>query len=227
MSTSPRRIVVLDTCVLLADPNALANFPDTELVIPLTVIEELDGKKTLLDEIGRAARLVLNQLENLRATNGGDLSHNVELLDNTTVRIATIGLHLEALRQASLDPRKNDNRILAAAIGLAETSGRPVSVCSLDSALRIKTSQLSLTAESYQTIAPIRMDGLPTYDVDPELVQELYSDEVISTGVHMRVGVVVQRRAAPFRTRRPDARRSRRRLPSKISASCGMRNPNP
>ncbi len=180
MSTSPRRIVVLDTCVLLADPGALANFPDTELVIPLTVIEELDGKKTLLDEIGRAARLVLNQLENLRAANGGDLSHDVELLDNTTVRIATNGLHLEALRKASLDPRKNDNRILAAAIGLAETSGRPVSVCSLDSALRIKASQLSLTAESYQTIAPIRMDGLPTYDVDPELVQELYSDEMIS-----------------------------------------------
>lgn len=180
MSHSPRRIVVLDTCVLLADPGALDNFPDTELVVPLTVIEELDAKKTLPDEIGRAARMVLNQLETLRSANGGDLSHDVVLEGNTTLRITTNGLHLDALRKASLDPKKNDNRILAAAIGLAESSARPVTVCSLDSALRIKASQLSLLAESYQTTAPIRLEGLPTFDVDSEMIQELYSGDVIS-----------------------------------------------
>ena len=180
MRQPSRRLVVLDTCVLLADPTALANFPDTELVIPLTVIEELDAKKTLPDEIGRAARQVLNQLEALRAANGGDLASNVALEGNATLRILTNGLHLDALRKARLDPRKNDNRILAAALGLADGSDRPVTVCSLDAALRIKAAQLSLGAESYLSSAPIRLEGLRTVDVDPDLVQELYAGASIA-----------------------------------------------
>ncbi|MFM7879402.1 MAG: PIN domain-containing protein, partial [Acidimicrobiaceae bacterium] len=48
--------VVLDTSVLIADPNCLASFPNCAIVIPLTVIEELDGLKTRMDDVGRAAR---------------------------------------------------------------------------------------------------------------------------------------------------------------------------
>ena len=54
--------VVLDTCVLLADPDSLYAFGDADIVIPLTVIEELDGHKSRLDDVGRAARHVEGQV---------------------------------------------------------------------------------------------------------------------------------------------------------------------
>jgi PhoH-like ATPase len=60
------RAYVLDTCVLLADPNALYRFDEHEVVLPLVVIEELDRKKTAMDDVGRNARLALRAIEELR-----------------------------------------------------------------------------------------------------------------------------------------------------------------
>ena len=54
-SPPPTR-VVLDTSVLIADTNCLLAFPNCDIVIPLTVIEELDGLKSRPDDVGRAAR---------------------------------------------------------------------------------------------------------------------------------------------------------------------------
>ncbi|MDH3250504.1 MAG: PIN domain-containing protein, partial [Acidimicrobiia bacterium] len=47
---------VLDTCVLLADPQSLLRFDEHEVVLPLVVVEELDRKKTRMDEVGANAR---------------------------------------------------------------------------------------------------------------------------------------------------------------------------
>ena len=55
--------VVLDTSVLIADTNCLLAYPDCDIVIPLTVIEELDGLKSRPDDVGRAARAALRGLE--------------------------------------------------------------------------------------------------------------------------------------------------------------------
>ena len=51
-----RTRVVLDTSVLVADPGCLHSFPHCDVVIPLTVVEELDGLKSRPDDVGRAAR---------------------------------------------------------------------------------------------------------------------------------------------------------------------------
>ena len=51
-----RTQIVLDTSVLVADPNCLHAYADSDIVIPLIVIEELDGLKTRPDDAGRAAR---------------------------------------------------------------------------------------------------------------------------------------------------------------------------
>jgi len=57
------RTFVLDTCVLLADPSAILRFDEHQVVLPLIVVEELDRKKTRLDEIGTNARAALRLLE--------------------------------------------------------------------------------------------------------------------------------------------------------------------
>lgn len=60
------KIFVLDTNVLLHDPQALFAFEDNEVIIPSVVLEEIDAKKRLADEIGRNARRVSRILDGLR-----------------------------------------------------------------------------------------------------------------------------------------------------------------
>ena len=58
--------IVLDTSVLVADPACIYNFPGCDVVIPLTVIEELDSLKTRMDDVGRSARTALRTIEDLQ-----------------------------------------------------------------------------------------------------------------------------------------------------------------
>lgn len=62
------KIFVLDTNVLLHDPNALFAFQDNEVIIPAVVLEEMDSKKRNADELGRNARTVSRLLDGLRNT---------------------------------------------------------------------------------------------------------------------------------------------------------------
>lgn len=179
---SERPIVVIDTCVLLADPSALSAFPGTDIVLPLTVIEELDSQKSRGDEVGRAARIVLRRLEDLRMENGGQLRTATPLSDSSSLRIETNGLHLAALREASLDPTKADNRILAAALGLSQSSDRGVTVCSLDAALRIKAAQLGLRAETFAPSPPVRLEAIRTVEIDSPTMDALYSTHSVPAG---------------------------------------------
>ena len=76
-----RRTFILDTNVLLYDPNALNVFHDNDLVIPITVIEEIDRFKKDLNETGRNARWVSRRLDELREHGDKSLSTGVDLPD--------------------------------------------------------------------------------------------------------------------------------------------------
>ncbi|MGZ4705428.1 MAG: PIN domain-containing protein, partial [Acidimicrobiales bacterium] len=102
--------MVLDTSVLISDPDSLFAFPDADAVIPLVVIEELDQHKTRMDDVGRAAREVIRTIEELRMANGGDIRHAVQLPGGGTLRIETNGLMLDEVASKGLDPTKADNR---------------------------------------------------------------------------------------------------------------------
>jgi PhoH-like ATPase len=140
--------MVLDTSVLISDPDSLTAFPGADTVIPLVVVEELDQHKSRMDDVGRAARAVIRAIEELRTSNGGDIRTPVPLPTGGTLRIETNGLHLNEIREHGLDPAKNDNRILAASLGQA-SHGRTI-VVSNDAALRIKAAQLGLEAMEHQ-----------------------------------------------------------------------------
>jgi PhoH-like ATPase len=136
--------VVLDTSVIMADATAHLAYPGAAVVIPLTVIDELDANKTRTDEAGRNAREFLRTIESLRIAAGGDISAPVALTGGGTFRIEPNGLRLDELTRHHLDTAVPDHRIIAAALGLA-ADGRPgVSVVSNDAALRIKAAVLGL-----------------------------------------------------------------------------------
>lgn len=169
--------VVIDTSVLIADPESLFAFPDAEAVIPLVVVEELDGHKTRMDDVGRAARQVLRRIEELRVANDGDIRQPVELASGGTLRIETNHLVLEELATRGLDPTKADNRILAAA--LSQQALGPTIMLSNDAALRIKAAQVGLEAREHQRRSGRLDDSRPTgwslLDVGAEAIDTLYA----------------------------------------------------
>ncbi|MGQ0434454.1 MAG: PhoH family protein [Microthrixaceae bacterium] len=169
--------MVLDTSVLISDPDSITAFPGADTVIPLVVIEELDQHKSRMDDVGRAARAVIRSIEDLRMANGGDIRTPVALPNGGTLRIETNGLHLNEIREHGLDPTKNDNRILAASLGQA-VHGRTV-VVSNDAALRIKAAQLGLEAIEHQRIRGRKLFERPvgwhTIEVSSATVDLVYS----------------------------------------------------
>ena len=171
--------VVLDTSVLIADPACLHSMGQADVVIPLTVIEELDGLKGRSDDVGRAARTALRTIEELRLKHGGSLAVPVPLGEGS-LRIEVNGVQREALVEHGLDPAKADNRIIGAALGQSQQA--PTLMVSNDAALRIKAAHLGLSAIEHQPTGrsrEIRQTGWHIVDADTHAIDDLYRDGAI------------------------------------------------
>ena len=181
-SPPARTLAVLDTSALIADPDAIWAFADTDVVVPLVVIEELDGLKSRLDDTGRAARQALRNIEDLRSSNGGNIREAVEVGDNATFRVEPNGLHIDALVELGLDPAKPDNRLLAAALGQSEGAAGPVSVISNDTALRIKADQVGLGSAEHHRSGPAdhRPAGWSMVETTSRTIDSVYNSRGVS-----------------------------------------------
>lgn len=141
-----RKTYVLDTNVLLHNPDAIFAFEDNYVVIPFAVVEEIDNQKKRQDEIGRNARVVSRELDTLRAANR--LSEGVDLPKGGRL---TIELNHSGSKDfpQGLDPEKYDNRILAVAYNLSLSGQDPVTLVTKDLNLRIKADVLGIRAEDF------------------------------------------------------------------------------
>jgi PhoH-like ATPase len=142
--------VVLDTSVLIADPDCIGAFEESDIVVPLTVIEELDGLKNRPDDVGRAARSALRRIEDLRIRHGGSLAEPVAV-GTSSLRIEINNVQKHRLIEHGLDPASPDNRIIGAALGQAEHG--PTTMVSNDAALRIKAAHLGVDAAEHRRSA--------------------------------------------------------------------------
>jgi len=182
--TTRRTRVVLDTSVLVADPACFHQFGGVDVVIPLTVIEELDGLKSRPDDVGRAARTALRAIEELRVGAGGSLATAVPLgpePDAGTLQIEVNGIQHHLLVEHGLDPKLPDNRIIGAALGQARTA--PTVMVSNDAALRIKAAHLGVPASEHQPVgraAASRNSGWATIETDHGVIDTLYADGAVS-----------------------------------------------
>ena len=138
-SPSGSRTYVLDTCVLLADPQAVLRFDEHDVVLPLVVVEELDRQKTRMDEVGANARSAIRLLEEMGASKDGGLSEPASLPGGGSIRIELNGVHSEHLPEV-LDPKTPDHRILATCLNLRDAGHQSVLVTK-DASLRIKGAQ--------------------------------------------------------------------------------------
>lgn len=143
-----RKTFVLDTNVLLTDPEAITKFPRNNVVIPVTVLEEMDKMKRLPSDLGRNARAAFRSLDSLNKLGKGDLHSGVQLENETTVRIQ---LEIKSDSTYNFALSLNDNRIILAAFLLKE-KGENVVFVSKDFAARIKAEALGLEAEDYENL---------------------------------------------------------------------------
>lgn len=169
-----RRTYVLDTNVLLYDPAALDVFKDNDLVIPITVIEEIDRFKKDLNETGRNARLVSRRLDHLRQE--GSLSKGVRLKGGGLLRVDMPPA--DATLPPGFGSASNDNLILMTCVALARRHPRgSVVLVTRDTNMRLKADALSLLAEDYEH-AHISFEesysGSVEIEVDEDLVDRAY-----------------------------------------------------
>jgi PhoH-like ATPase len=171
---SGKKVFVLDTNVLLHDPNSIHHFQEHDVVIPIVVIEEVDHFKKDQTEVGRNARSVSRMLDKLRAS--GTLSRGVPLEGGGTLKV-DVAAHSLDIGILSADKHKADNQILACARELLHTCKERVVLVSKDTNLRIKADAIGVQAEDYTTDR-VEMDelytGHKTWEVDPAKVDLLY-----------------------------------------------------
>jgi PhoH-like ATPase len=139
---------VLDTNVLLYDPQAIFKFQDNCLIIPMTVIEEIDRFKKDMNETGRNARQFSRIVDGLREK--GSLSAGVTLDNGGCLRVEMYEESAMKGLPHELREERGDNRILAVAIKL-KNAGTSVIFVTKDTNLRIKADTLGLVAQDYES----------------------------------------------------------------------------
>lgn len=140
---------VLDTNVLLHDPNSIHHFQDNNVLIPIEVIEEIDRFKRESTELGQNARTFSRALDSLRDT--GHLNEGVGLPSGGSLRVIFHN-HSDANGAPIVGNNTVDSRIVALALSVKKTEpDRPTILVTKDINLRIKADTLGLEAEDYET----------------------------------------------------------------------------
>jgi len=177
-----RKIFVLDTSVILHDFNAIQNFQEHDVAVPITVLEELDGFKKGNSVLNLQAREFIRQLDKLAGRNM--LNDWIPLDGPARGKFRVLTDERSPVDAGEIfGVKKPDHRILNAAITLARAEpDRRVILVSKDINLRLKARALNLAAEDYETVKIKDVDhlykGKSELEVEnPEVIDRLYRDE--------------------------------------------------
>jgi len=179
--SNPARITyVLDTSVLLADPIALSRFAEHEVIIPITVIGELETKRDHPD-LGYFARAALRSLDELRVKSGR-LDHPISINDvGGSLSVELNHSDVSKLPAGFLRDGSNDSRILAIAKNLM-ADGRKVVLVTKDLPLRVKASSVGVEAQEYRAelASSSGWTGMVEESVGSTIIDSLYEKDRIT-----------------------------------------------
>lgn len=174
-----KKIYVLDTNVLLSDPNAMYTFEENDIIIPSVVLQELDSKKKLMDELGRNARYVSRQLDKLREN--GKLHEGVKIPNGGTLKV--VAPPDKSKVYDSFIDDSVDTAIVAIANEIKKSNKDvPVIVVSRDVLVRVKADASGVYAEDYLNDKVIsakddKYTGFTEIDVDSEDIDLFYKQK--------------------------------------------------
>lgn len=185
---------VLDTSVLLsAGKKALYSFPENRIVIPLTVVKELESKRND-PELGLAARSVLRELDDLR--NKGDIKKGIPLGDNSEVRIEVN--HVDNVPSILRPYASNDVKIITVAKYLSDQpENRNVILVSKDLTLKITASLVDVKTVDFvpMDIESDHIDKIEVIYVADDIIDEIHSTGSTRLDLDIPINVAVNLRS--------------------------------
>lgn len=168
---------VLDTNVLLYDPNSISMFEDNNIHIPMVVLEELDKFKRDVNELGVNARQVIGYLDSLRAR--GKLCDGVKLDSGGTLYVSSSDQEIDS----GFSKELLDNKLLQLSSYLKSLNhGTKVVLVSKDINLRVKADALGIDAQDYKKPSEgngVHYEGVVNVSFDEETLNKLYSEGVV------------------------------------------------
>lgn len=177
-----RKTFLIDTNVLLHDPEAIQKFKNNDVVIPLSVLEELDSLKRYSDEVGKNCRAVIRYIDSLKIDGAGDLNAGVILPEGPRVRI-----YLESsddkVEGFPLSLDRTSNKFLLIAYTLKQ-KGESVVIVSKDFVTRVKAEAMGLEAEDYENLKSSYEEmykGLRNIHVAQKEVDQFYREGTLSS----------------------------------------------
>ena len=172
-----RKSFVLDTNILLHDPDAITKFHDNDVVIPMMVLEELDTMKRQSDELGKNARSVLRFIDALKNTKKGDLHNGVPIEKNINVKVL-LEYRNSDKKSFPLSIDRNSSRMLYNAFQLKDEEQKVVLV-SKDFVTRVKAEALGIETQDYENLKT-KFDhlykGYSKIEVTKQDIDQFYKD---------------------------------------------------
>ena len=187
-----KKIYVLDTSVCLSDSNCIFDYDNNDVIIPLKVLEEIDGHKKRQDAVGAQARSVIRLFDELREK--GSLQKGVRL--GKGKGILKVAPHGVSGLPDDLNCEHNDHIIISTA--LAEKNSqekRKVILVSRDINMRVIADSIGVLAEDYDKNQAIRKEsdlysGFVEHLVDEQMVDQFYSGESVFIDKEEKVGLL-------------------------------------
>jgi len=177
-----KKIYVLDTSVCLTSANSLYSFKNNDIVIPIKVLEEIDGHKKRQDVVGSNARQTIRILDALRQK--GSLNEGVRLGKGKGI-VKVINSVCSELLPPELDKNVADNKIISCALKLTQLEPtRKVILVSRDINMRVIANSLNIIAEDYECEHVLEdssklFTGSKDILIDDEIIDRFYNGEEI------------------------------------------------
>jgi PhoH-like ATPase len=195
---------VIDTNVLLHDPQALFKFEDNNLIVPIYILEEIDKFKRDTTERGRNAREVARLFDGLREEHGS-LASGIPLKDGGTLRVFVP--QTRPSLSIALEPNSGDNAIIQTAIQIRDASpGTPTVFVTMDVNLRVRSDAMGITTQAYenQSVEPndlrTGMTELTVPDTDFDRFHSSGELTIRSETLYPNICVMLRQESNPQRT---------------------------
>ncbi len=139
-----RKAFILDTSVLLYDKSSIHSFPDSDVIIPLIVLDEVDRFKEKMGVVGEYARYINRYLDEIRKL--GNIHTGISIENGQTIRVE-VDKHNNV--PDGLNPNHADNQIIGLAVQLSKKIDQPLTVITKDINFRVKCDALGIKSEDY------------------------------------------------------------------------------
>ncbi len=176
-----KQIYVLDTSACLTDGSAIKSFGNNDVVLPLKVLDEIDGQKKRQDGVGTNARFIIRHLDCLRTE--GNLNKGVKIGKGKGV--LSVKNYDPTVIPDDLNLNSPDNQIIATALTEKKNNPRKkVIVVTKDINMRVKCDALGVLSEDYQGHDIVKdpdelFVGIRDCLVDDELIDQFYAGEEV------------------------------------------------